>query len=72
LHLKDNNSNESLSLAPGKGSIPWKPFLANLAQSGYDGSLDIEIGCPAGDVPAEYCAGRDYLAPLSVGGAKPD
>ena len=64
VHLKDNNSNENQALAPGKGTIEWSAFLRNLLASGYQGSLDVEIGCKAEQVREEYQAGLDYLKPL--------
>ena len=33
LHLCDNFGTENLSLAPGKGSIEWKPFMKNFLSS---------------------------------------
>ncbi len=60
-HLGDNMSTENIKLAPGKGSIPWKPLLANLTGTGYDGSRDIEIVCTPGQVIAEYGFGLKYL-----------
>jgi len=60
-HLGDNMSTENIKLAPGKGTIPWKPLLANLAGAGYDGSMDIEIGCRPEQVIAEYGFGLNYL-----------
>jgi sugar phosphate isomerase/epimerase len=64
LHLCDNLGTENLSLAPGKGSIEWKPFLTNLFNSGYRGSLDIEIACEARNVRSEYAAGLEYINSL--------
>ncbi|MHC4726215.1 MAG: sugar phosphate isomerase/epimerase family protein [Planctomycetota bacterium] len=64
LHLCDNFGTENLSLAPGKGSIEWKPFIRNLLSSGYNGSLDIEIGCEAEDVKSEYVTGLKYIKSL--------
>jgi sugar phosphate isomerase/epimerase len=66
VHLKDNNSDTNLPLAPGKGTIPWRPFLRNLRASGYTGSLDIEIGCAPDRVAAEYSDGLDYLKSLKL------
>jgi sugar phosphate isomerase/epimerase len=60
-HLGDNMSTENIKLAPGKGSIPWKPLLANLTGTGYDGSRDIEIVCGPDQVMAEYGFGLNYL-----------
>ncbi len=65
-HLKDNNSDNNLPLAPGKGTIPWTAFLNNLVASGYTGALDIEIGCPADQVATEYTAGRTFLLSLPL------
>lgn len=64
LHLCDNFGAENLSLAPGKGSIEWKPFITNLLGSGYNGSLDIEIGCETENVKSEYVAGLKYISSL--------
>ncbi|MHC4533903.1 MAG: sugar phosphate isomerase/epimerase family protein [Planctomycetota bacterium] len=64
LHLCDNFSTENLSLAPGKGSIEWQPFIKNLLSSGYNGSFDIEIGCETEDVKSEYIAGLKYINSL--------
>ena len=66
VHLKDNNSDVNLPLAPGKGTIPWVPFLRNLRTSGYRGSLDIEIGCAPDRVAAEYSDGLNYLKSLNL------
>ena len=60
-HLGDNVNTENIKLAPGKGSIPWKPLLANLAGAGYDGSLDIEIGCMPDQVRQAYGFGLNHL-----------
>jgi sugar phosphate isomerase/epimerase len=60
-HLGDNMSTENIKLAPGKGTIPWKPLLENLAGSGYDGSWDIEIGCRPDQVAAAYRFGLNHL-----------
>jgi sugar phosphate isomerase/epimerase len=65
-HLKDHNSDQNRPLAPGQGTIPWAPFLRALRASGYTGSLDLEIGCPADRVAAEYAAGRHYLQSLNL------
>jgi len=64
LHLCDNFGTENLSLAPGKGSIEWKPFMKNLISSGYNGSLDIEIGCETDNVKSEYLASLKYIRSL--------
>jgi sugar phosphate isomerase/epimerase len=60
-HLGDNMNTENFKLAPGKGSIPWKPLLLNLIGAGYDGSWDIEIGCRPDQVTEEYGFGLNYL-----------
>lgn len=61
LHLKDNDGNENLPLAPGKGTIPWPSFLTALQGSGYAGSLDVEIACPPDQVDEEYASGLAHL-----------
>lgn len=65
-HLGDNRSTENIKLAPGRGTIPWKPLLANLAGSGYDGSLDIEIGCTPDQVIGEYRFGLNHLQQFEI------
>ena len=67
-HLGDNMSTENIKLAPGKGTIPWEPLLANLLGAGYDGSLDIEIGCRPDQVRQEYRFGLDHLQQLKING----
>jgi sugar phosphate isomerase/epimerase len=67
-HLGDNMGTENIKLAPGKGTIPWKPLLANLASSGYHGSLDIEIGCAPDRVPGEYRFGLSHLQQFEING----
>jgi sugar phosphate isomerase/epimerase len=66
LHLCDNFGTENLSLAPGKGPIEWKPFMKNLLGSGYNGSLDIEIGCETENIKSEYVAGLKYINSLAT------
>lgn len=65
-HLGDNTSTENVKLAPGKGTIPWRPLLENLASAGYDGSWDIEIGCRPDQVRQEYGFGLNYLRSLAI------
>ena len=67
-HLGDNMSTENIKLAPGKGTIPWKPLLANLAGSGYDGSWDVEIGCAPDRVIEEYRFGLNHLQQFGING----
>jgi sugar phosphate isomerase/epimerase len=67
-HLGDNMGTENIKLAPGKGTIPWKPLLANLAGSGYDGSMDIEIGCGPDQVIGEYGFGLNHLRQFAITG----
>jgi hypothetical protein len=66
-HLGDNLSTENVKLPPGKGTIPWAPLLRNLRAAGYQGSLDIEIGCPAAEVDGQYRAGLELLQALAIG-----
>jgi len=48
----------------GQGTVPWAPLLRNLRTAGYQGSLDIEIGCPAGEVEHHYRRGLEHLQEL--------
>jgi sugar phosphate isomerase/epimerase len=61
-HLKDNFGTENLALAPGKGSISWDAVVDGLQASGYTGSWDIEIACPAENVEKEYGDAVNFLA----------
>ena len=63
-HLGDNRSTDNVKMPLGQGTIPWGPLLQNLHAAGYDGSLDIEIGCPAGDVEQHYGQGLALLRSL--------
>jgi sugar phosphate isomerase/epimerase len=63
-HLGDNKSTENVKMPLGQGSLPWGPLLRNLHAAGYRGSLDIEIGCPAGEVEQHYRQGLEHLHAL--------
>jgi sugar phosphate isomerase/epimerase len=63
-HLGDNRSAENVKLPLGRGTVPWAPFLRNLRAAGYRGSLDIEIGCAAGEVEQRYGEGREFILSL--------
>jgi len=63
-HLGDNRSTENVKMPLGQGTLPWGPLLRNLHAAGYRGSLDIEIGCPAGEVEQHYRRGLEYLQEL--------
>jgi sugar phosphate isomerase/epimerase len=63
-HLGDNRSTENVKMPLGQGTIPWGPLLRNLHAAGYRGSLDIEIGCPAGEVEQHYRQGLEQLREL--------
>ena len=60
-HLKDNLGTEDLALRPGKGTIPWDAVIEGLLASGYSGSWDIEIFCPAVEVESEYTSARKFI-----------
>ena len=63
-HLGDNQSTDNLKLPLGQGTVPWAALLRNLRAAGYAGSLDIEIGCPAGEVEHHYRQGLEHLQAL--------
>jgi sugar phosphate isomerase/epimerase len=63
-HLGDNRSTENVKMPLGQGTLPWGPLLRNLRAAGYRGSLDIEIGCPAGEVEQHYRQGLEHLQAL--------
>lgn len=66
LHLGENTDRPDTKLGPGKGTIPWEPFLKNLTGTGYRGSWDIEIACHPDRVVEEYRFGLAYLQSLSL------
>jgi|WetSurMetagenome_2_1015567.scaffolds.fasta_scaffold08377_5 sugar phosphate isomerase/epimerase len=63
-HLGDNRSTENVKMPLGQGTIPWAPLIRNLRAAGYAGSLDIEIGCSAGEVEQHYRQGLEHLQEL--------
>lgn len=60
-HLKDIGTDCTRALPPGRGSIRWDRFLRALQESGYQGSLDLEITCAAHQAGAEYAVGLATL-----------
>ena len=56
----DNNGLEDYHLAPGKGTIDWKPVTKALKKIGYDGTLDLEINV-AEDPKKIYTEAKEYL-----------
>jgi sugar phosphate isomerase/epimerase len=63
-HLGDNRGTDNLKMPLGQGTIPWGPLLRNLRSADYQGSLDIEISCPAGEVEQHYGQGLALLRSL--------
>ena len=63
-HLCDNDGRVNLSLAPGRGRIPFDALMPALRASGYAGSLDLEIVCPARDTAREYGNALETLRAL--------
>jgi len=63
-HLGDNCSTENVKMPLGQGTVPWAPLLRNLRASGYRGSLDIEVVCPADQVEQRYRESLHYLRSL--------
>ena len=44
-HISDNDGVDERHWMPGEGVIPWREWLAALAETGYDGPLVYELGC---------------------------
>jgi len=63
-HLGDNRSTENLKMPLGQGTVPWAPLLRNLRAAGYQGSLDIEVVCPANRVELRYQESLRHLQSL--------
>lgn len=63
-HLCDNDAVHNLSLCPGEGTIDWRSTIQNLMNSGYQGSLDLEIFTEPSRVQEKYTAGKRYLEHL--------
>ena len=60
-HLCDNFLDQSLKLAPGKGSIRWDTLLNSLVSSQYSGFFDIEIICSPDRVEEEYRNSLEFI-----------
>lgn len=60
-HLCDNDGKDNLSLRPGAGSIEWGQLFNSLHLTGYQGGLDIEIGCAEKLVEQEYRHALDFV-----------
>lgn len=60
-HLCDNDAVHNYSLCPGEGTIDWRSAVQNLINSGYQGSLDLEIFTEPSRVQEKYTAGKRYL-----------
>ncbi|MDA3956082.1 TIM barrel protein [Oceanispirochaeta sp.] len=62
-HLCDNNGRENTSDIPGTfhSREDWGMLLENLKNAGFQGSLDVEIICPAEEVVSRYRTGRIFL-----------
>jgi sugar phosphate isomerase/epimerase len=60
-HLCDNDGKVNLSLCPGEGTVNFPVLFEELSRSGYQGWFDIEIGCPADQVEAQYSKGLEYI-----------
>jgi len=63
-HLCDNDGMTNTSSRPGSfhSAEEWKKLMDGLADAGYQGSLDLEIICPAGTVDEQYREGRNFIA----------
>jgi sugar phosphate isomerase/epimerase len=66
-HLKDTFGVGNAAFAPGSGSISWPDLVQNLQRSGYQGSWDLEIVCPAEKVEEEYRRGLSFLQEILEG-----
>lgn len=64
LHLSDADGGAGSSLVPGRGGVSWGAVLESLGESGYRGSLDLEIVSPAGDLEEDYLQGARFIAEL--------
>ena len=60
-HLCDNFGTVNLSNRPGDGTISWEPVLKALLNSGYEGTLDLEIGTSPEKVISEYTDGLCFI-----------
>lgn len=49
LHVHDNDGKSDQHNVPGSGILDWSAFSAALRESGYDGSLSLELHTPQGD-----------------------
>ena len=63
-HLCDNDGVTNTSSVPGSfhSAEEWKNLMDGLADSGYQGTFDLEIICPACTVEEQYREGRNFIA----------
>lgn len=61
LHISDNDGLVNLSLKPGDGDIDWIAVLTALDESGYRGSLELEIVSSSEEVEEQYREGLVVL-----------
>ncbi len=54
-HLHDNDGESDQHLLPGKGKIDWARELVAIKQSGYSGTINLEVALPDGEPLEEFC-----------------
>ncbi len=61
-HICDNTKmGETTKHAPGRGLINWHELIRLMAENGYNGSYDLEIGAKSEIMQSEYAYGKEYL-----------
>lgn len=54
-HLHDNDGQSDQHLLPGLGKVDWTSVMAILRESGYAGTLNLEVRQPDGTEMAPFC-----------------
>ena len=54
-HLHDNDGESDQHLLPGKGKIDWASELVAIKQSGYSGTINLEVALPDGEQLEDFC-----------------
>ena len=65
VHLSDNRSRSDDHMPLGVGSVPWREAVDALKETGYDGTITLEVFCGESAVMFQYLAvSRDFLREL--------
>jgi len=64
IHLSDNGGTKLEHVVPGNGAIRWNSFFEELALTGFDGLIGIDVGgaeSNIGEIEKAYCETAQWL-----------